>query len=273
MISVNLTTTSARVDLCSATVWSILQQDLIPDRINIWVSENAYLFDEGIKNPPSWVYELNKLNDIIRIIYTENTGPYRKIIPALSVAKRDDILVYCDDDVIYGNKWLRCLIDEYNYYNGKYVVASRVRLKKKNIIGKYKSYNLYPIIKSDSTIESDYIITGVGGCVVNKEHFNQAHIGDRTYLNIAPMTDDLWLSKILEKNGTQIKTCIAALTEVQEITNSGVSLSNANTLIDKNNLLKKTLKRIIHIAMGYFGVSLSNNDICMKKIEYYFLWK
>lgn len=69
-------------------------------------------------------------------------------------------------------------------------------------------------------------------------------IGDRAYLNIAPMTDDLWLSKILEKNGTQIKTCIAALTEVQEITNSGVSLSNANTLIDKNNLLKKRLKEL-----------------------------
>jgi GT2 family glycosyltransferase len=40
-----------------------------------------------------------------------------------------DIIVYADDDVIYGRYWLEKLITKFKKYDGKYVVASRVRIK------------------------------------------------------------------------------------------------------------------------------------------------
>lgn len=270
MISVNLTTTNSRVDICSATVWSILNQELMPDKINVWVSKDAYLFDNGIQEIPLWVHAFNKIHNIVNFIFVENIGPYRKILPALMESKFDDTLVYCDDDVVYGKKWLKHLIEQYNKHNGEYAIAARVRCKRKNFFGVYKSYNLYPIVNKYCLLNKDYIITGVGGCVINKTFVEKKFLEDKTYLTIAAMTDDLWLSKIFELNNIKISVCTPALTEVHEITNIGEALSNNNTLIDKNNLVKKALKRIIQVSMGYFGFSLSNNDVCMKKIERYF---
>ena len=270
MISVNLTTTSARVDLCSATVWSILQQDLIPDRINIWVSENAYLFDEGIKNPPSWVYELNKLNDIIRIIYTENTGPYRKIIPALSVAKRDDILVYCDDDVIYGHEWYESLLSAFNKYNGRYIVASRVRLKRLNVFGRLQSYNMYHVCNQDIVLENHYIVTGVGGCMLKKAHVRPDLISLDDFVSIVPRTDDIWLSKIFETSGTAVNCCASSLKYIQEITHSNNALNQSNNVIPGGGVLKKVLSKIRNKFFGYLGFSLSNNDLAIRNTDAFF---
>ena len=48
MLTVNLTTTHSRLHLCSATVWSLMNQSLKPDFIVLWVSRDSYLSDEGI---------------------------------------------------------------------------------------------------------------------------------------------------------------------------------------------------------------------------------
>nr|ELA2827974.1 glycosyltransferase family 2 protein [Klebsiella variicola] len=46
--------------------------------------------DQGIKCIPEWVNELNKINDIVSVHFVENTGPYRKIFPALINSADDD---------------------------------------------------------------------------------------------------------------------------------------------------------------------------------------
>ena len=61
-----------------------------------------------------WVNELNKIHDIVSVHFVHNnTGPYRKIFPALINSVDDDILIYADDDVIYGANWLSELINEF----------------------------------------------------------------------------------------------------------------------------------------------------------------
>ncbi|HFE8951921.1 TPA: glycosyltransferase family 2 protein, partial [Klebsiella pneumoniae] len=102
-IILNLTTTCGRLDLCSATLWSLVNQSLVPDQINLWISKEPYMADEGIKTLPNSIIKLIECNDRIKVHYTENTGPYRKIIPALRNCTDEDILVYADDDVIYSN--------------------------------------------------------------------------------------------------------------------------------------------------------------------------
>jgi hypothetical protein len=53
MISVNLTTMHSRLDLCAATVWSIINQSVQPDKINLWISNEPYLSDHGICEIPA----------------------------------------------------------------------------------------------------------------------------------------------------------------------------------------------------------------------------
>lgn len=46
---------------------------MLPDRINLWISHEAYMADQGIKCIPEWVNELNKINDIVSVHFVENT--------------------------------------------------------------------------------------------------------------------------------------------------------------------------------------------------------
>jgi len=43
----------------------------------------------------------------------DNTGPYRKLIPALREAEPDDLIVTADDDIFSGRDWLQGLIKAY----------------------------------------------------------------------------------------------------------------------------------------------------------------
>lgn len=71
MLSINLTTTASRLELCSSTLWSLLHQTIIPDEINVWVSKEPYLADEGINEIPIFITELNSVRNIIKIKFTK----------------------------------------------------------------------------------------------------------------------------------------------------------------------------------------------------------
>lgn len=271
MIIVNLTTTSSRLELCSATIWSMIHQELLPDRIDLWISKNGFMSDQGINELPSWIDEINRINKIINVNFVDNTGPYRKIIPALLRSNDEDILVYADDDVIYGAQWLKLLITPFMENNGEYIVSSRVRLKKKNIFGNYQSYNRYPLCYSESILKRDFIITGVGGCVLQKKHIKENLLKINAYADIAPRTDDLWISKLLELSNTFVLVCPNAFSCVQEIQHSNNALSQINNGGLSNRLTFTSLFiKIKNKFFGYFGLNKTNNDISMKKINNYF---
>ncbi|HAT1569396.1 TPA: glycosyltransferase [Kluyvera cryocrescens] len=270
MNSINITTTSNRLDLCSATIWSILHQSLLPDRINLWVSHEEYMADKGISAIPVWVKELNNIHDIIHVHYVDNIGPYRKIIPALRIASNEDILVYADDDVIYDHQWYESLISTFLRFEQKYIVASRVRIKKKNIFGVLQSYNMFNVCNSDMLLTKDYIVTGVGGCVIKKEHVKDdlLYLDDFKYL--VPKTDDIWLSKIFELSCSSVYCISSSLTYIQEISHSNNALNQTNNIIPVGGILKKNMLKIKNRMFGYLGVAASNNDLAIRKTEQFF---
>lgn len=271
MISVNLTTTSSRLGLCSATIWSLIHQSTRPDKICLWISHEAYLSDEGIKTIPNWVDELNNISDIIEVKFVKNTGPYRKIINAIKLSNHSDILIYADDDVIYGDMWLETLLNAFYKEGSKLAIASRVRVVKRNIFGLMQSYSRYRICKTTIEFSSDYIITGVGGCVLTKGMISEALINNDDYLFLAPKTDDIWISKILELSGTVVKSCPKALGYVDEIDHKNNALNLSNTYqIKKSNLIFRFINKILQIFLSYFGLQRTNNDISIKKISLYF---
>lgn len=270
MLVVNVTTTSSRLELCAVTLWSLIHQSVLPDRINLWISKEAFMADEGILELPEWLNELNIIKDLIDIKYTENTGPYRKIFPALKSASDNDILVYADDDVVYGVDWLKTLVDCFLNAGGKYVVASRVRMMKKNIFGKYQSYTRFKICTQSIVVESDFIITGIGGCVLKKNHINSSFISNKDYIDVAPKTDDLWISKILILSGSAVLICPDAFNSVQEINHSYFSLNHANVFRLKGTGFTRFFSKCKVKILGYFGFVLSNNDSARIKINDYF---
>ncbi|WP_072038133.1 glycosyltransferase [Pectobacterium brasiliense] len=271
MIIVNLTTISSRLNICSATLWSLINQDKLPDKIILWISKDSHMVDSGIQDIPDFIHQLNKIKNIIEIKFTKNIGPYRKILPALRTCNDDDIIVYADDDVIYSNFWLTRILNKFEENNGKYPVATRVRRITKNFLGISKSYLAYPIIIESEILDSNYIITGVGGCALKKSHINEKYIDLDDYLHIAPKTDDLWISKLLILSNSQVMTCPEALPDIQEILNNYESLSQSNTGISlNNNVFFRLITRVKVKILANLGVPLCGNDVAIKKINVFF---
>lgn len=264
MLSVNLTTTFARQEICAQAVYSLMRQSILPDKIRIWISSEPYLRDSGIKEEPHWVSELNKIHNIIEIHWTKNTGPYRKLLPALRLADDDDLIVTADDDIIYGKNWLKYLIS-FSKKNPSHVVASRVRKILYNSLGSRKTYLAWPIITQEQRMSSNFIVTHGGGAVFRKKHINPKFLKDDSYLIICPTTDDLWFSKLISKSETQILVCPQALNELFFIEHED-GLDNHNNLKPKK-LLIKIYQRIILHPLGWIGFSICGNDIAFKKIE------
>ena len=62
----------------------INQKTELSFNIRLYISKNGYMLDEGISSIPNELTGLvDSSNSKFSIIYTENTGSYRKIIPLL----------------------------------------------------------------------------------------------------------------------------------------------------------------------------------------------
>ncbi|WP_349570853.1 glycosyltransferase family A protein [Azotobacter salinestris] len=267
-IAVNITTTHDRLDLCSQTVWSLLNQSLLPDRIVVWVSREAYLMDTGVNEEPAWVGELNKIKDIVEFRWTPNTGPYRKLFPALGEAGEEQIIVYADDDVVYKENWLKLLVAKFRTHREEKIIASRVRLSRRNIFGRHKTYMLWPVIKKETELDAGYLITGVGGVILKKRHIKECFLGNQDYLSICPQTDDLWISEIVARSGTPVVAYPEAMREVFLIKHEH-GLSKQNRVASRSSI-GKFFNRLRINTLGWLGVSVCNNDESFKRIKRYF---
>ncbi|EJE0515219.1 glycosyltransferase family A protein, partial [Escherichia coli] len=259
------------LDLCSATLWSLINQNHKPDKIILWISKDAYLLDTGVLSLPQSVLKLMKIEKNLEIRYVTNIGPYRKIIPALREFSEEDILIYADDDVIYSPLWLHELMITFDKYMGEYPVASRVRKINKNFFGAVKGYIRFPLIEYESIIEDNFIITGVGGCVLKKKHIKHEMIYDDSFIDVAPRTDDLWLSKILQLSNTKIVVCPAALPHLNEISHDSYALNTLNNNEHKNsNVIMKGIRKFKSLFLAELGFATCNNDIMLRSIDDHF---
>ncbi len=250
---------------------SILLQSLLPDRINLWVSRDAYLRDQGISDQESIDVLFKSLpessTNVVCIRWVDNTGPYRKLIPALREAGPDDLIVTADDDIFYGRDWLQGLIEAYDPAEGV-PSASRVRRIRTNFIGKLTSYIYWTLYEEASVIREDYVVTFGGGVVLARSMFREDDIFDESFLTIAPTADDLWYSKLLSRNGTPVRVIPRLLSELHFVQhNDGLTNHNFPKV---STFIHKIRVRVWDQVVGFFGYPVCGNDIAFRKIERYF---
>src|SRR5690606_30882878 len=149
-------------------------QSRLPDQINLWVSKEPYLRDKGIAQSESIDQLIGSLpaesRSRVSVRWVPNTGPYRKRIPMLREAGRDDVIVTADDEIFYGRDWLSGLLAAYEDSSGK-PVAARVRSIKKNKFGKKTSYIYWGLIWQRSIVNDGYVVTFGGGAVLSRSMF------------------------------------------------------------------------------------------------------
>ncbi|MBM3071998.1 glycosyltransferase family A protein [Lelliottia sp. RWM.1] len=265
MISINLTTTKSRLYLCSQTVWSLANQSKTVDQIVVWVSREPYLSDEGITEEPVWAEKIRQTGINLTFRWVKNTGPCRKLFPALREATGDDILIYADDDAIYNDVWTENLLSDFYHHNQEYVVAIRVRKtikKKKDILDSYRNF---PLITTPKVIDQDYIITGLGGVVLKKNMIPQYFHDNEDFLTVCPCADDIWISKLIQLTKTPVYVSAQNIRHIHEIIHD-YGLSRTNTSKIKRSFLQKMRFTFKPGQIHY----LCQNDLYIKDTDNYF---
>lgn len=263
-VVVNLTTTHSRAHLCAQAVYSLMSQTVPPDAIRLWISHEAYLRDAGMSSAPAWVDRLNRLSPIVEVCFTPNTGPYRKLIPALRNGNMDELNVTADDDIVYGPRWLEALLADARQHP-QALVAARVRQVQRNPFGVRKSYMQWPIATRAATLANEYVVTFGGGAVIPPGVFKSELVQSDAFLTVCPTTDDLWYSMIAIESAVPVVVCPEALAQLYFIEHrEGLELLN---IVQSVTLLKKIHEKLVLKLMGWLGLSICNNDDAFKRIQ------
>lgn len=271
MISVNLTTTRQRLHLCRIALISLLLQSRLPERINLWISREPYLRDKGIGDQGALDELLAALPPAerhrVHICCVPNTGPYRKLIPALRQAEPDDVLVTADDDIYYGRDWLQLLLQHFEQAGGQ-PVAARVRRQACSILGGTASYHYWHVIAEPAEVSEGFVVTFGGGAVLTRAMFRPEDIASEAYLEISPTADDLWYSRMLRNAGRRILVTPDALAELTFLVHRD-GLGNQNNL-NVRSLLTRIKFRVWDSVVGRLGMPVSENDRAYRRLEKHF---
>lgn len=130
----SLTTIHSRIYGIASTIESIISGTVWPDHIYIFVSRDPYLLDLGVSPEYIMSESKGKLIDMaliypwISIIFTDNIGPHRKLLPLLAKKWDEDcVIITIDDHETYKKTALESLLLYYESSNRQAVIALRTR--------------------------------------------------------------------------------------------------------------------------------------------------
>jgi len=184
-VIVSLTSIVGNLGTLQPTLVSLLHQTRSPDEIRLYLSEEPYLKDTGFKERviPQWLSSLP-----LKIYWTENTGPYRKLLPVLKECWNDDtIIITVDDDTYYEEHLVEFMANAYTSWNC--VIACRSVFVDDPTTTEYST-------SQKARLHDVYTFhTGKGAVLYHPKFFHGSGIIDSDeYLRLCPTGDDMWFN-------------------------------------------------------------------------------
>jgi hypothetical protein len=128
-VYISLTSVSFRIETLAGTLRTIFDGIVVPTHIYVFLSDQPHLLDEGVTSIPEELLRL-AAQKLITVVFTDNIGPHRKLIPILHRFYDEDVLIVnIDDDMVYQpqSTLLYQLLRYYKESDGQSVVALRSR--------------------------------------------------------------------------------------------------------------------------------------------------
>lgn len=267
-IIISLTSTSVRLPVLRYTLISLLNQDYKADKIIVNLSKDKYLIDEGVKQLPNWLQEFEDSKSII-ISWVKNTGPYRKLLPIYETSSEDDIIITCDDDVIYGTEWLKSLLKTAEKFPDC-IICGRARIPRKIGKDRYQSYINWPLATPGSS-GYNLVPIGVAGVLYRKPLLNKFIMESKDFMSIAPKQDDLWFKLAHELMNIKVVVSNDTYKYVNTIEAPGaLTIDNVNTKEPSryNPILFLSFK-LKKKGKAYLGFPICGNDKAIHRIQNY----
>lgn len=191
-IIVSLTSYEERFNDLPITLYSLLNQEIKPDRIILWLDEKS----NDLTTLPYGITQFIKNG--LEIRFVKDIKSYTKAIYAFKEFS-SDIIVTADDDIYYPSNWLKKLYLSY-ISHPEDIHAHRVH--RVNLEEPYRKWKHHI---SEESARYDNFLTGVGGVLYPPNCFTKEVLRDDIFLKNAPTADDIWFWVMALVHGRKIR--------------------------------------------------------------------
>jgi hypothetical protein len=177
-VYISLTTMASRMNKINRTINSLIQARVLPTSIYLLISKEPYLLDEGVQQIPDQLLCL-VAEGYLQIVYTQNLGPHRKLLPALKRHWGEDVFIATVDDDMRRDQGYMILYQLLKHYvlggGGERVVALRTRRIGLCTALPYRitKYYSWPVQLSYNRQEMLVMPTGTGGILYKPSYFHK----------------------------------------------------------------------------------------------------
>ena len=178
-------------------LFSILTQEIKPDRLILWLAENQFPNKE--KDIPKEVLSLKENG--LEIKWCEDMKSYKKLLPSLKLCP-DDIIVTADDDIFYPSFWLKELYETHIKYP-ECIISQRARKISLNDDCTFRSYNEWEF-NDDNEPSFLNFFTGAGGVLYPSGSLKKDVLKYDLAKKFTPSGDDIWFWIMAVLNKTKI---------------------------------------------------------------------
>ncbi len=191
-IIVSLTSYEDRFNDLPITLYSLLNQNLKPDRIILWLDENK----NDLTTLP---YDITQfIKNGLEIRFVKDIKSYTKAIYAFKEFP-SSIIVTADDDIYYPSDWLKKLYISY-VSSPEDIHAHRVHRVNLNL-----GYEQWEHHVNEESARYDNFLTGVGGVLYPPKCFTKEVLREDIFLKNAPTADDIWFWVMALVHGRKIR--------------------------------------------------------------------
>lgn len=198
-ITVSLTSYPARINSVSDTIESIFKQSIQPGRLLLWLAPEQ--FPQKEEELPD-ILLVQKTRGL-QINWYDDIRSYKKLIPALESCP-GQIIVTCDDDIIYPQDWLaRLLINHLEHPTA--ITCHRAHQVQLNANADgFMPYLEWPKEVAAGQPGYDYLFTGSGGVLYPPGSLHPDVLEQKSFTRLCPTGDDLWFWASAIRNGRAI---------------------------------------------------------------------
>lgn len=196
---ISITSYLKRIDDVKYSLYSLLNQELKPDKVILWLCQDEFPNKE--EDLPESI--LNFRENGLTIEWSSNMKSYKKIIPSLKEYS-NDIIVTADDDIYYPENWLKILYEEHKKHP-RDIIAHRCKKISYNKEGKLQPYKKWEIIKQEEKPSYQNFFTTGAGVLFPPHSLNTTVLNYKTAKKLCPYADDIWIWAMALLNNTKTR--------------------------------------------------------------------
>ena len=192
---ISLTSIPERLGTLHLTILSLLVQTTRARKIVLWLNESLKA------SIPDALAAL--VGDEFEIRYVSTFSSHRKLVHSLD-AFPQEIIVTCDDDLMYRPQWLELLYRDHLLYP-KDVIAHECRTIATDGLGNVMPYEQW-LTETEFGVTRPWLMPiGYGGVLYPVGCFHTDVVNQQLFLALTPKADDLWFKAMSYLHGVNTR--------------------------------------------------------------------